>query len=243
MHELTDEYLYTAMQEAGDKLTENELAGLLSGDEPEHQFSPEFERRMSKLMKQQRRTPFMRGFIKYSQRVAVVFLIFITAAFATTMSVEALREKFFTMFVSEENEIYKEYRYEGPHGEGEETTLIPIVPEYLPKDYSESERTQDTHMLMIDYTKEIKGDDEPATIGYGQFIMSGTGVIAIDNEDIKKEEFEIEGITVKSNYKYAYDSYYIYWFDDRYSYSFYANKLEQAELLKMAESIIKQSQK
>ena len=60
---------------------------------------------MNKLIRQEKRTPFMRSFINYSKRVAVIFLIFVTIAFATTMSVEAYRVKFFEIVT----EVWEEF--------------------------------------------------------------------------------------------------------------------------------------
>lgn len=64
-------------------------------EELSHKFSKQFERKKNKLIRQENRALFMRGFINYSKRAAVISLIFVSRVFVTTMSVEVYRVKFY----------------------------------------------------------------------------------------------------------------------------------------------------
>lgn len=64
-----------------------------------HEFSPDFERRMDKLIRQ-RRKPFYRFTNTVGKRVAVIIIGLITVSFTTVMSVEALRTPFLDFITS-----------------------------------------------------------------------------------------------------------------------------------------------
>lgn len=61
---------------------------------PEHTFSKRFERKMNRLLRDQRRSPGVRKMVLAAKRIAAAMLIFTTLSFSVLMSVEAYREKF-----------------------------------------------------------------------------------------------------------------------------------------------------
>ncbi|NJA31852.1 hypothetical protein GSQ33_18290, partial [Clostridioides difficile] len=65
------------------------LDDLPSDDELNHVFSKGFERKMKKLIKQQKRSSLTNKIIFYLKRTAIVFLIVLASLFTITMSSEA----------------------------------------------------------------------------------------------------------------------------------------------------------
>lgn len=61
---------------------------------PEHKFSRRFERKMKKLIQNQRRSPSMRQFIRIAKQSIAVILVAISLGFSCLMSAEAYRTKF-----------------------------------------------------------------------------------------------------------------------------------------------------
>ena len=76
-------------------------------DVPEHPFSRQFEKKMNRLLKQQRRSPRMNTILKYSQRVAIFILVLFGVTFAGLMTVEACR----TAIIHTITQVFKEYTY------------------------------------------------------------------------------------------------------------------------------------
>ena len=72
---------------------------ILDEADSSHEFSPDFERRMDKLIRQ-RRKPFYRFTNTVGKRVAVIIIGLITVSFTTVMSVEALRTPFLDFITS-----------------------------------------------------------------------------------------------------------------------------------------------
>ena len=72
---------------------------ILDEADSSHEFSPDFERRMDKLIRQ-RRKPFYRFTNTVGKRIAVIIIGLITVSFTTVMSVEALRTPFLDFITS-----------------------------------------------------------------------------------------------------------------------------------------------
>jgi len=98
---MDDDFLYKYVKSA-----ENIMIDSLPKEETlSHNFSKRFQKKMNKLIRQERRSPFIKIFVNYSRKVAIIFLIFISIAFATTMSVEAYRVRFFEVVI----EVWEEF--------------------------------------------------------------------------------------------------------------------------------------
>ena len=92
---MDDDFLYKYIKSA-----ENIMIDSLPKEEAlSHNFSKRFQKKMNKLIREERRSPFIKTFVNYSRKVAIIFLIFISIAFATTMSVEAYRVRFFEVVI------------------------------------------------------------------------------------------------------------------------------------------------
>ena len=91
---ITDEMLSQFVPEA-EKLW---LESLPSDDQiSAHIFSRSFERAMKKLIREQKRSPFVKDFMRFAKRAAAIVLLTVAVAFSALMTVDAYRAKFIEM--------------------------------------------------------------------------------------------------------------------------------------------------
>lgn len=100
--EITEEMLYKYAPEA-----EKIWLGAFPADDqiPEHQFSRRFERKIKKLIRDQRRSPSMRQFMRIAKQAAAVILIVVSIGFSCLMTVEAYRAKFIEIVTEVFNDL------------------------------------------------------------------------------------------------------------------------------------------
>ena len=93
MIHLSDELLESALAE----IRQEELNNLPSDEELKNKYSipKRFDRKILHLIRDERRSPWMRNLTHYAKRVAVFFLALLIAAGTTIMTVSAAREWFF----------------------------------------------------------------------------------------------------------------------------------------------------
>ena len=93
MIHLSDELLERALAE----IRQEELNNLPSDEELKNKYSipKRFDRKILHLIRDERRSPWMRNLTHYAKRVAVFFLALLIAAGTTIMTVSAAREWFF----------------------------------------------------------------------------------------------------------------------------------------------------
>ncbi|MCK9471753.1 MAG: hypothetical protein M0Q88_08375 [Bacilli bacterium] len=146
---INDDFLYKYMKGAENIILES----LPKEEELSYKFSKRFKRKMNKLIRRENRTPFMKSFINHSKKVAVLFLIFATIAFATTMSVEAYRVKFFEVVI----EVWEEFTSMifKNNKNINDRKLIPAVPEYTPKGFSILEENINDYVYSIIYVDRL----------------------------------------------------------------------------------------
>ena len=226
-HIVDDDFLYKYMKSAENIIIES----LPKEEDLSHRFSKRFERKMNKLIRQEKRTPFMRSFINYSKRVAVIFLIFVTIAFATTMSVEAYRVKFFEIVT----EVWKEFTsiiFKSKDHINDNNKLIPAISEYIPKGFSILEKNVNDHMYSVVYV-----DENYEEIFYEQRVLS-YGEIILDTEDIEDEIIEIGNQTIILFTNKGVNQ--IYWSDDSYSYTLISS-INKDEIIEMVKDILEKN--
>lgn len=222
-HIIDDDFLYKYM-----KSTENIIIESLPKEEDlSHRFSKRFERRMNKLIRQEKRTPFMRSFINYSKRVAVIFLIFTTIVFATTMSVEAYRVKFFEIATEVWEEFTSIIFKSKDHINNNQ--LIPAIPEYIPKGFSILEESTSDHLYRVIYISENNKE-----IFYEQRVLS-YGEIILDTENVETKVIEIGNQTIILFTNKGTNQ--IYWSDDSYSYTLISS-INKDEVIKIVKGIL-----
>jgi|SRR5690554_2388567 len=223
---IDDDFLYKYM-----KSTENIiLESLPNEEELSRKFSKRFERKMSKLIRQENRTPFMNSYISYSKKVAIIFLIFATIAFATTMSVEAYRVRFFEVVI----EVWEEFTsmiFKSKENINDRK-LIPVVPEYIPRDFSILEEKINDYMYSVIYVGENNEE-----IFYEQRVLS-RGEVLLDTENVEVETIEIGNQTIVLFINKGVNQ--IYWSDDFYYYTLISS-IKKDEIIEMAKNILEKT--
>lgn len=220
---IDDDFLYKYVKSAENIMIDS----LPKEEELSHKFSNRFQRKMNKLIQQQKRSPFMKSFVNLGKRVAIIFLVIISIIFTTTMSVEAYRTKFFEVI----KEVWEEFTsiiFKNKENI-DDVKFIPINPTFIPDDFK-----------IVDY--EINSyeqftyweNDNGMEIMFEQAKIMANAIIT-DTEGIEVEEkFIGEQKIIYFTNKNVNQ---IYWYDDNYTYTI-ISEYDKNELLKMAESII-----
>lgn len=221
-YSIDDKFLYEYMGSAENIILEN----LPKEKDLSHKFSKRFKRKMHRLIKEEKRSPSFNRFVNYGRKVAMIFLIVISLIFATTMSIEALRVRFFEKII----EVLED-RTAITFDAGDEIVpdLVPVASEYVPAGFYIDEK-RDTG---LSYTIRYSNQEEEIyyaqiVIAHGQILLDTEGV-EIETIEIGKQEANIfinKGLTQ------------LYWDDGLYMYHL-TSTIDRVEIVKMAESIIK----
>ena len=176
---MDDDFLYKYVKSA-----ENIMIDSLPKEEALfHNFSKGFQKKMNKLIRQERRSPFIKTFVNYSRKVAIIFLIFISIAFATTMSVEAYRVRFFEVVI----EVWEEFTsiIFNDKQNIDDGKLIPVNPTYIPDNFKIIEHEINSYEQFIYWQ-----NDEGIEIMFEQAKITANSIIT-DTEGIDIEELLI----------------------------------------------------
>lgn len=207
------------------------MAEYPSDDElPKHKFSKKFERKMNKLIKEQKRTPKLRKMLKMAQQVAVFVLICSTVAFSCLMSVEAIRTRVIE-FVTEIFEDLTHYSFQSP---AQQTGIMgELTFNYLPVDMVAVYEDIDDETQ----TQTIRFEDEDGYIltVSQQAIAAGNGYnVILDTEGATTSAVTIngeEGVLVAKEEWSA-----ILWADNQYAWMV-TGDISSQELTKVADGI------
>lgn len=219
---IDDDFLIKHMQNVENIIIES----LPKEEELFYKFSKKFERKINKLIKEQRRSSFMRTFANYGKKVAIIFLIITSIAFATTMSVEAYRVKVIEVIT----EVWEEFtsiifKNKENINDG---ILVPAVPKCVPEGFSILEEKIYDYRYTVIYV-----DVNNREIFYEQSVLS-SGQVLLDTENTKVETIEIDSKEIFFFTNKGINQ--IYWIDDSYIYTFISS-IDKEEIIKMAESI------
>ncbi|EIS9859082.1 hypothetical protein XC49_20165 [Clostridioides difficile] len=206
------------------------LDDLPSNDELNHVFSKGFERKMKKLIKQQKRSSLTNKLIFYSKRTAIVFLIVLASLFTITMSSEALRSRFFELVIR----VYEDLTsFVFSTNEEDNLSLKNKEPEYIPKGFKEVDRVDD---FVITYK-----NDENIEIQYVTDKISSNSII-LDTENAKVKDIFVNGYKAKYIRKGTFLQ--LFWNDNNFIYLLNVDYQNSGEsefyediLIKIAKSI------
>lgn len=219
------------LKKALDVIEEEEIAALPSKEElAKITFSPEFERKMEKLIRQESR-PYYRLINTVGKRVACWIIAVIIALTAVTFSVEAIREpvieffvktfeKFSVIFyneedISEENPIIEEY----------------YAPTYLPEGYTKVSEEK----LLTTYRIQYKND-------VGNKIYFRQVVIDSHQEYLDTENASVDRLYVNGKYVYYIvktSKKIVVWNDAKYSFTITTSpQINKEKLLQIIDSIM-----
>lgn len=220
---ITDELLSKSIRQVEIKI----LDELPKEEDLSHEFSKKFEKKMKQLIRQEKRTPFMKSFLTYGKGVAATFFIIISISFVTTMSVEAYRVKFFEA-ITEVLEEFTSITFSGEKGIIDRK-LIAVNSEYVPEGFSILEEDTDDYINRIIYVN--KNDEE---IIYKQMLISA-GETLLDTEGIEAETMKIKNQTINFFTNKGVSQ--VYWNDDLYMYTLFST-IDIEEIIKMTKSIL-----
>lgn len=122
---------------------------------PEHKFSKKFEKRMKKLIRNQRRAPWVNKCISISKRAAVVAFAILTVSFSCLMCVEAYRAKFIEVIT----EIFEDLtQFSFSSSFAAPTELGELTFDYLPDGISEVYRESGPQNRSLSiYFEDVNG--------------------------------------------------------------------------------------
>lgn len=225
---ITDEMLFEHAAEARDI-----WLSTLPADEdiPEIQTSKAFEKKMQKLIKEQRRTPKMNKILRYTKQTVAAVLAVVVISFGGLMTVEAYREKVIEIVVHVFHEL-TDYRFYSEKSGVDEIVLPEISFEYVPDGMREVEdRITGNNRRYILYERK-NGDFFELT--QRPITADGSHGKILDTEDSAYETTNINGNEAFSNVKNG--NAIIFWSYNNVIYDLYGN-LDLTELKEIAEKI------
>ena len=221
---ITDEMLFQHAAEARNICLES----LPSTEElPTVTYSKSFERKMGKVIKQQRRTPRTNQILRYMKQTAAAVLMIVAVTFGGLMTVEAYREKVIEIVIQVFNE-FTEYRFssnDSEQADTEQTELPEIQFGYIPEGMQETEnRTTATGRLRVTYE-----DNQSHFFDFSAIqIADGVYGTTWDTEDSEYWEGAINGCEAYFNIKNGESS--IMWINENIVYDLYGN-IDMSELI------------
>ncbi len=227
---LTDEVLTQALLDVQAQI----LLKLPVENEFHHIFSIRFERKMRKIIQQEKETPLQRKLSMYSKRAAVFFLVMVLAMFTTVMSVSALRTQFFHV-ITNIYQKYSEIYFQPSESQIASSSLFEQYAVcYFPKGYELVNRYTNENMKINNI--EFKNSNNNRIEFYQEDVL--TANFNVNTEGVNLQEIEVNG-----NRAYYYENkgmHTIVWHNDRYAFLLSADvtsTLDKNEMIKIAESV------
>lgn len=233
MDKVIDDLLYENSKKAEDIMLEQ----LPLDENLNHTFSEKFKKKMDKLIKKEKRNPFVKKVILYSKKVAIVFLVVCIGCFTVTMSVDALRDKFFKKII----EIYEDFTsiHLSKNDDTINNSCTFSEPQYIPDGFKIKERINKNNGLCIVYQ-----NSNTDKIRF-QFNLVDENSIIIDTEDSNLEEITINGNTFQYIAKENFQQ--LVWYNNNFlniidiqtsnNISNNSSKINKLDILKIAKSI------
>ncbi|MBR2457515.1 MAG: DUF4367 domain-containing protein [Bacteroidaceae bacterium] len=225
---ITDEMLFEHAAEARDI-----WLSTLPDDEdiPDIPTSKKFEKKMQKLIKEQRRTPKTNKILRYMKQTVAAVLAVAILSFGGLMTVEAYREKVVEIVVHVFHEL-TDYRFASEKSEVGEVVLPEISFGYVPEGMEEI-----TDNVFADNSRYIVYEDDDGNFfELTQTAIGSNGAFGtiLDTEDSNYEMTSINGNEAFSNVKDGNAS--VLWNYDNVVYDLYGN-IELTDLKNIAEKI------
>lgn len=224
---ITDEMLYESAPKAAQLWLDSFPP---ESDIPQHKFSRRFERKMRKLVRDQRRPESIRRTISRLKRVVAIIAIVFVVSFSGLMTVEAYRAKFIE-FVSEI--FYDLTHFSFTSSWGGDSELGELEFGYLPSGMEES-----THFIFSESNTQtyIFCDDEGNQLQIEQQLVtsSTTYDLIVDTEDAEVSFVDLNGIDATLVNKDG--SITLIWTDDPYTY-FICGAIPESEVIKVAKAM------
>lgn len=197
---------------------------------PEHNFSRRFEKRMQRLIKEERRSPQVQKAVTFSKRAILVLAALLVMAIGMVMSVEGLRVQFFKL-VSETFEKYTAIAFDKNEAVStEDSSFVQYELSYIPEGFSvESEICEP--VTKVHYV--VYSNKEGKVINLSQECLENVST-SINTEGVSQEKISINGFDGYCFSNIGLQS--IYWYNNEYLFMV-SSSLDRNTVLKIAESI------
>lgn len=192
-----------------------------------HHFSERFERKMRKLIKQQRHTPAYNQTVLIAKRVAVIVLISTMVVFSSLMTAEAYREKAIEIITQVFHE-FTDYHFVSSSA----NEILPSVAfGYVPEGMRQTECEIDDTLGYFIYEA-----DDGTYFELRQHLVTPDSNYGkrVDTEDAEIERFDINGDEAVSMTKYGETT--MIWSNHNTVYTLYSN-MELSELQEIARQL------
>lgn len=228
-HDITDELLFQHCSNAENFI----LNQIPDEDDINYEYPKEFEKKINKMIKKEKRRPLLNQIHSYTKKVATVFIVFLISLFTVTMSVDALRVKFFETV----KEVYEKFMiYKLNIEDNEQLNILEHkMINYLPNGFKEIERNEYDNEVVIIYSD---GEDY-ITFNY---LLIESSNLYMDKEDAKTSKVQIGNYDV--DYIEKENKSRLVWQDENTFYDLkldYLNKEKyldiKSELIKIVKSI------
>ena len=226
--QITDEMLYRHAPEARDLW----LSTLPSdADIPEHKFSRRFERKMTRLIREQKRSPQANRMIRGLRRVAAIILVIGILSFSGLMTVEAYREKVIEVITQVFHDLTN-YRFISEESDSEQHVDLPdITFQYIPDGM---EKVEDTARERYRYILYEAQDGNFFELTQTVIVDNSDYEKILDSEDAITEEFYLGDSEAVLNTKNGTTT--IFWTKDHILYSL-CGTIDPTDLKAVAEKI------
>ncbi len=198
-------------------------------DVPPHEFSPEFERKMQKLIRRMERQDWRQTHRRKLRRVAAMFALVIVLGGTLVVKVDAVRVPFVN-FVLSVGDGFSSVDIVGNQNQPEvPEDMETFLPAYVPDGFQLSSSDSDNSFFMVSYTNEAESY-------YSILFYRSARSSALDTEDADVEQREINGypaIVIRENEQTIVE-----WFPDGHEY-FITGTVPLEEILHMIDSIEK----
>lgn len=221
---MDDELFARAARKAAGQMLEE----LPSGEQPEHQFSETFEKKMEKMLRSQRRPQWQRSLGRISRRAAVLALVAFVGLSACLMGVEAWRAQFFQM-VEEKFPDHSRITFENTSGrEVPEGPFIPYEITDIPDGFT---CTQFSYSDFFNYA--VYEDGEEHMISFDQNRIDSIA-IGLNTEGASLEPITLNGEPAQFLSNLGMQT--VLWYDDQYCFML-TSDLPREETLRIAGSV------
>ena len=147
-YEITDDLLFQHCTNVENFILEQ----IPDEEDIDYEYPKEFEKKIKKIIKKEKRGLFLNKIYSYTKKVAVVFIAFLISLFAVTMSVEALRTKLFDM-VKDVYEKFTIYKFKIDENDNEKVNFLEKKSiNYLPDGFEEIDRAEYDNDISITYS-------------------------------------------------------------------------------------------
>lgn len=192
-----------------------------------HHFSEHFERKMRKLVNQQRHTPAYNQAVLLAKRVAMIVLMSTVVVFSSLMMVEAYREKVIEVITQVFHE-FTDYHFLS----SSTNEILPSVTfGYIPDGMRQTECESDDTLRCFIYEAE-----DGAYFELYQHLVTPNSDYGkrVDTEDAEIDRFDINGDEAVLITKHGETT--IIWTKQNTIYTFYSN-MESSELQEIARQL------